>query len=92
MYKEPTKDNPIQTDTTPPPNYETAVAELETLLMQMEDGQLSLEDSLAAYRRGTALITYCRAQLEHVERQVRVLDGEALQPFLADENGQSTDG
>ncbi|CCD29113.1 Exodeoxyribonuclease VII small subunit (Exonuclease VII small subunit) (XseB) [Candidatus Glomeribacter gigasporarum BEG34] len=85
MRKAQLKDNPALPDATPPLNYEAALAELEALLARMEEGHLSLEDSLAAYRRGTALIAYCRAQLEHVEQQVRALDGEALQAFRADE-------
>jgi exodeoxyribonuclease VII small subunit len=42
---------------------------------------LSLEESLAAYRRGAALVAYCQQQLEKVEQQVRVLDGETLKPL-----------
>lgn len=60
-----------------PRNYEDAVAELETLVARMEGGALSLEDSLAAYRRGATLVAYCQAQLEQVEQQVRVLEADA---------------
>ena len=64
-----------------PENYEAAVAELEQLVALMEGGALSLEESLAAYRRGAALVGYCQQQLEKVEQQVRVLDGETLKPL-----------
>src|SRR5690349_4816886 len=64
-----------------PQNYEAAVAELEELVSRMESGALSLEESLAAYRRGAALVAYCQQQLEKVEQQVRVLDGETLKPL-----------
>ena len=64
-----------------PENYEAAVAELEQLVARMEGGTLSLEESLAAYRRGAALVAYCQQQLEKVEQQVRVLDGETLKPL-----------
>jgi exodeoxyribonuclease VII small subunit len=47
----------------------------------MEGGSLSLEESLAAYRRGAALVAFCQQQLEKVEQQVRVLDGETLKPL-----------
>lgn len=57
-----------------PKNYEEAVAELETLVERMEGGALSLEDSLAAYRRGASLVAFCQRQLEQVEAQVKVLD------------------
>lgn len=66
-----------------PENYETALAELETLVARMEGGALSLEDSLTAYRRGAALVAFCQQQLEKVEQQVRVLDGATLKPLSA---------
>jgi len=64
-----------------PDNYEAAVAELEGLVGRMEGGSLSLEESLSAYRRGAALVAFCQQQLEKVEQQVRVLDGETLKPL-----------
>ncbi|WP_322102647.1 exodeoxyribonuclease VII small subunit [Paraburkholderia sp. J41] len=63
-----------------PESYEAALAELDGLVARMEGGSLSLEDSLAAYRRGAALVRFCQQQLEKVEQQVRVLDGETLRP------------
>ncbi|MDR5856911.1 exodeoxyribonuclease VII small subunit [Caballeronia sp. LZ062] len=72
-------------DASPPPqNYEAALAELESLVARMEEGALSLEESLAAYRRGAALVGFCQQQLEKVEQQVRVLDGETLKPLPGD--------
>ncbi|WP_133646711.1 exodeoxyribonuclease VII small subunit [Paraburkholderia flava] len=64
-----------------PESYEAALAELEGLVARMEGGSLSLEESLAAYRRGAALVAFCQQQLEKVEQQVRVLDGETLKPL-----------
>jgi len=64
-----------------PASYEAALAELEALVGRMEGGALSLEDSLDAYRRGATLVTFCQQQLEKVEQQVRVLDGESLKPL-----------
>lgn len=72
-----------------PDNYETALGELESLVEQMEGGTLSLEASLAAYRRGAALVVYCQQQLEKIEQQVRVLDGQTLRPIdPATEDGE----
>lgn len=73
--------------TQPPPfgspaSYEAAMAELETLVASMESGELPLEASLAAYRRGAELVRYCQQVLERVEQQVRVLDGDALRPLV----------
>ena len=50
----------------------------------MEGGELSLEDSLAAYRRGTELVTFCRRSLAEVQQQVRVLEGDLLKAFETD--------
>lgn len=66
-----------------PESYEAAMAELDTLVASMESGELPLEASLAAYRRGAELVKYCQQVLERVEQQVRVLDGEALKPLGA---------
>lgn len=77
-----------------PPNYEAALAELESLVARMEGGALNLEDSLAAYRRGAVVVAYCQQQLEKVDQQVRVLDGETLKAIDRDQmrgNGQADD-
>ena len=54
--------------------FETALAELEALVHSMEDGKLELEASIAAYRRGMALMKHCQAQLADAEQQIRVLE------------------
>ena len=59
--------------------------ELEQLVEKMESGELPLEASLDAYKRGSELVKYCAAQLERVEKQVKVLEGEMLKPFDGDE-------
>jgi exodeoxyribonuclease VII small subunit len=53
----------------------------------MEGGGLPLEASVAAYQRGSELVKYCATQLEKVEQQVKVLDGEMLKPFGAEVAG-----
>lgn len=57
------------------PSFETALAELEKIVANMEGGQLPLEESLAAYKRGTELLKLCQQQLQDAEQQVRVLTG-----------------
>ncbi len=71
----------------PPENFEQAMAELAQLVTQMEGGQLPLEASVAAYARGSELVRFCAAQLEKVEAQVKVLEGEMLKPFSVDAGG-----
>lgn len=64
-----------------PASFELAMAELEQLIASMEAGELPLESSVAAYRRGSELVRYCAEQLEKVEQQVKVLEGGMLKPF-----------
>jgi exodeoxyribonuclease VII small subunit len=54
--------------------FETALAELEAIVASMEGGQLELEASIAAYRRGMELMKHCQAQLSDAEEQIRVLE------------------
>ena len=67
-----------------PESFEQAMAELAQLVTRMEAGQLPLEASVAAYARGSELVKYCAAQLEKVESQVKVLEGDMLKPFAGD--------
>ncbi len=64
-----------------PANYEAAVQELEQLLVQMEAGDLPLEQLSSAYRRGADLLKYCRDKLETVEDQIKVLDQGVLKSW-----------
>jgi exodeoxyribonuclease VII small subunit len=63
--------------------FESAMTELEQLVADMEAGKLSLEDSLAAYKRGAELLSFCRSKLEDAQQQVRVLEDGVLKDFSA---------
>lgn len=63
------------------PSFEKALAELESLVAKMEDGGLTLEQSLAAHKRGLELARQCRARLDAAQQQVKVLEGEVLKPL-----------
>jgi exodeoxyribonuclease VII small subunit len=67
-----------------PTSFEQAMADLEKLVAQMEAGELPLEASVAAYQRGAELVRYCTTQLDKVEKQVKVLEGDMLKPFATD--------
>ena len=86
MAKNTTADAALAT-ATPPQSFEQAMAELAQLVTQMESGALPLEASVAAYARGSELVKYCAAQLEKVESQVKVLEGDMLKPFSSDDEG-----
>jgi len=64
---------------------------LEQLVAKMESGELPLEASVAAYQRGSELVKYCAAQLERVERQVKVLEGDMLKPFATEQEDEDDD-
>ena len=66
-----------------PSTYEEAQSELEHLVSQMESGQLPLDGLLASYRRGAQLLQFCRARLEAVEAQVKLLEDGQLKPWDA---------
>ena len=65
------------------------MAELARLVEQMEAGELPLEASVAAYKRGFELVKYCAAQLDKVENQVKVLEGDMLKPFAIDTGAEA---
>lgn len=55
-------------------NFEQAYSELESIVAQMESGQMPLEASLAAYKRGNLLLEFCQKSLAEVEQQVKILN------------------
>jgi exodeoxyribonuclease VII small subunit len=55
-------------------DFEAAIAELETIVRKLEDGDLTLEGSLQLYERGVQLSRFCHAQLENAERRIEVLN------------------
>ncbi|MDY7577955.1 exodeoxyribonuclease VII small subunit [Herbaspirillum sp. RTI4] len=71
-----------------PVSFEAAMLELEQLVQKMEAGELPLEASVTAYGRGAQLVKFCSGQLEKVEGQVKVLEGDLLKPFAVDETGR----
>lgn len=63
-------------------DFESALAELEQLVKQLENGDQTLEKSLDLFERGIELSRYCHTQLEAAERRIEVLDdrGEPQEP------------
>jgi exodeoxyribonuclease VII small subunit len=66
-----------------PASFESALAELEKLVAAMEDGQLPLAESLAAYKRGAELLQYCQQALRDAQQQVQILEKGVLSAFEA---------
>jgi exodeoxyribonuclease VII small subunit len=53
--------------------FETALEELEQVVEQLESGELSLEDALAAFEKGVGLVKVCNQKLNEVEKKIEVL-------------------
>jgi exodeoxyribonuclease VII small subunit len=71
-----------------PASFEAALAELESIVESMESGDLPLEESLTAYKRGVALVKAAHARLAAVEEQVKVLEEGVLKPLAPDEEDE----
>jgi exodeoxyribonuclease VII small subunit len=54
-------------------DFETALAELESVVKTLEQGDLPLERSLELFERGIELARFCHSRLEHAERRIEVL-------------------
>ncbi len=67
-----------------PARYEEALAELERLVQAMEASQMPLDSLLDCYRRGAALLESCRARLQAVESQIKVLEDGQLRDWSGD--------
>lgn len=79
-------------DLSTPESFERAIAELEQIVQRMENGALSLEESLEAYRRGASLVGWCRRSLADVQQQVRILEAGLLEPFEPDDGVPASGG
>jgi len=77
------------------PTFEEGLQRLEEIVEELESGTLSLDDSLARYEEGAALLKRCRELLESAEKKIEVLvkdedGGLGTEPFdsaKADESG-----
>lgn len=90
---------PVSPDT----KFEDAFDELEQIVGRLEDGEQSLQDSLAQFERGIALARFCQKNLSEAEQKVLVLtsamesvdtewesaDTENLEPFDIPGNSDS---
>lgn len=72
-------DSPVS----PVADFEASLAALEALVEGMERGDMTLEDSLAAYERGVGLYRKCQSALEQAELRVKLL-GDPMDPASAE--------
>jgi exodeoxyribonuclease VII small subunit len=55
-------------------DFESAIAELDTIARTLEEGDLPLEKSLELYERGVQLSRFCHSRLEAAERRIEILN------------------
>ena len=73
----------------PETQFETALSELEQIVQNMESGHFSLEESIAAYHRGSDLLRHCQKQLSDAERKIQVFEkGELSEANLDGEKSR----
>lgn len=60
-------------ETAPVADFEASLESLESLVEKMERGEMSLEESLAAYEQGVGLYRRCQGALEQAELRVKLL-------------------
>jgi len=66
-------------------DFEKSLARLETIVTEMESGSLGLEDMIARFEEGQALLKFCSGKLNEVERKIEILvskeDEVVAEPF-----------
>jgi exodeoxyribonuclease VII small subunit len=69
------------TEKTPPKQtFEQALAQLEKIVSEVEQGKIGLEDSLDKYEQGMKLIKHCRAVLEQAEKRIETINKDEQSP------------
>ena len=75
-------------DSKPEPDFEKTLAELEKLVERLEQGDLSLDESLSGFKQGIELTRQCQSVLDNAEQTVQQLldnqDEDSLEPFDPD--------
>ena len=74
------------------PDFEQSLADLETIVNNMEKGDMSLEESLQAFENGINLTQSCQKSLKEAEQKVEILmkksGSKNFEPFEEDEGGE----
>jgi exodeoxyribonuclease VII small subunit len=69
------REDPKPTTAAEPPTFETALAELQRVVHDLEEGQLGLEASLARFETGIELLRSCCRILDSAEQKIEILTG-----------------
>lgn len=74
-------------------NFEEAMKKLDNIVEVLEEGELTLDDSLEKFKEGIGFLAYCNKKLDEVEKKISILIEESggkirEQPFYLDGEGQ----
>lgn len=72
-------------------DFEQSLTDLQTLVERLENGELSLEDSLTAFEQGIRLTRDCQGALAQAEQKVQMLlerDGELVEEALDEDRAE----
>jgi len=83
-------DSQPDTDAATLPSFEEALAELEAIVNKLESGDISLDDAIAAYARGTELKQQCQKRLEEAQLKVEQIKLSETGGAVAAETFDST--
>ena len=64
-----------------PVSFETALAQLESIIHAMESSEMPLEAALTSYKKGIELINFCQGKLLDAEQQLKILENNELKPL-----------
>lgn len=70
------------------PAFEKQMERLRKIVETLETGNLSLDKGVSLYKEGLALAHRCRKQLENARHEVRILNGDALETFRPENDGE----
>ena len=80
----------MNSDSSSLPTLEQSLAEITALVDKMEQGELTLEQSLQDFERGVTLVKHCQKLLKEAELRVEILSGQSsaseLTPYKNNEN------
>ncbi len=71
-----------------PKDFETSLKKLEDIVKELEEGELSLEQSLKRYEQGVGLARFCNAKLEEAEKRIEILQKDGEGEPRRDSNGE----
>jgi exodeoxyribonuclease VII small subunit len=68
-------ENPSRDEAVGEPSFEEALGQLESIVRQLEEGEIGLNEALEQYEKGVKLLRRCYDLLEHAERRIELLSG-----------------